>query len=471
MSTQYIEIDSEYRDRNEYPNPASFIVGASNSGQLNNVYALDPICNSGIVYFWATSFCETSYASTTASSGLITATVIGSNTFKITLAGALGLRQINNFYCGAVFKITIGGLENRYRITKYTFINLTTALLEVNKNISDGVITADGVIQYPEYENTTVASPAPRIFVPNGSIVDNYYYNMYIGISWNSSNFEYRRIVDYDGSTRVCTLDTTTTNNWNNSNVAFLYIRKEKPFLTAETDNGALKNVLIINLNTTYIPGPLDLITWYAQLIQKSISGTETYSNPGAVGQARKIISYETIGNFLYLYVFPSFDTTSFLDKFVLLPYTRDNYNPIIIPQKLEPPVQYEIELLNLILPNTLLQNGSRAINYPYFYVQLEPIYSTAITQYVIYSNNFNSVKVLFRAVVDDNIIPTVSPFIKLDGDGMIHTINFKLIDYFRFSVFLPNGELFQTVQTDSSSPDLPNPNIQISACFACKRK
>jgi hypothetical protein len=76
----------------------------------------------------------------------------------------------------------------------------------------------------------------------------------------------------------------------------------------------------------------------------------------------------------------------------------------------------------------------------------------------------------LFRAIVDDTPIPAISPFIKIDGDGMAHTIRIKPNDTFRFSVYHANGELFKTVIEDFDSPKEPNPLAQISACFSFKK-
>ena len=76
----------------------------------------------------------------------------------------------------------------------------------------------------------------------------------------------------------------------------------------------------------------------------------------------------------------------------------------------------------------------------------------------------------LFRAVVDDIPNPLITPFIKIDGDGMVQTIKFKPNDSFRFGVYLPNGELFDTIIPEFFSPSRPNDIKQISALFSIKR-
>lgn len=156
--------------------------------------------------------------------------------------------------------------------------------------------------------------------------------------------------------------------------------------------------------------------------------------------------------------------------------FSRDNYNPFIYTGSIvssQEVVCYEVELLNLILPNTILASGrgGRPIFYPYLYVELQQISSGgSVNKNVIYSNNPHSTRMLYRAVVDDTPIPAISPFIKIDGDGMVHVIKFKPNDAFRFAVYHADGELFETVLVDQFSPTAPNPLVQISACFAFKR-
>jgi hypothetical protein len=76
----------------------------------------------------------------------------------------------------------------------------------------------------------------------------------------------------------------------------------------------------------------------------------------------------------------------------------------------------------------------------------------------------------LFRAVVDDTTAITASPFIKIDGDGMVHTVKFKPNDCFRFAVYHSSGEPVTFEIEDHYSPTVINPLCQVSACFAFKR-
>ena len=135
--------------------------------------------------------------------------------------------------------------------------------------------------------------------------------------------------------------------------------------------------------------------------------------------------------------------------------------------------VCYEISLLNLVLPNTTLVSGfgGRIAFYPYVYVELENVSaSSGRNQGIIYSNNPNAIKALFRAAIKDVPNPVNSTFIKIDGSGAVQTVKFKPNDTLKFSVFLSDGEIYQTLMEEYYSPLNPNPLIQISALFSIKR-
>jgi len=156
--------------------------------------------------------------------------------------------------------------------------------------------------------------------------------------------------------------------------------------------------------------------------------------------------------------------------------YTRDNATPFNYTGSLVSVQEmccYEVELINLILPNSVLRSGrgGRPVFHPYMYVELQQVSSSGSgLRGTIYSNNPNANRMLFRAVLDDTTLPASSPFIKIDSDGMVQTIKFRPNDAFRFAVYHPNGSLFQTVDVDTTGATEPNPLVQISACFSFKR-
>ena len=174
--------------------------------------------------------------------------------------------------------------------------------------------------------------------------------------------------------------------------------------------------------------------------------------------------------------VFSPFTLALSNQEVCILPFSYDNLNPFVYTgsmTSIQDVVCYEIELLNLVLPNQVLAvaGGGYVSYYPYVYVQLQNIdASGGSLKNIIYSNNPNSTSMLFRAAVDDVPNPLSSTFIKIDGDGAVQTIKFKPNDNLLFSVHMPNGEIYQTLVPEAFSPCRPNHRGQVSAYFRIKR-
>ena len=217
---------------------------------------------------------------------------------------------------------------------------------------------------------------------------------------------------------------------------------------------------------------PIRLITGY-QVVRNSITGlvtrTATVSHPFVA-----VVTTFTITSGI---VSPPFTRILFdQSKVNMLPFSYDNLNPFVYSGSLvsqQEMVCYEIELLNLILPNAELAvgEGGQISYYPYVYVELQNTSTSGShLKNIIYSNNPHATNMLFRAAVDDVPNPSNSSFIKIDGDGARQTIKFKPNDSLRFSVRMQNGDLFKTILPEFLSPSRPNPLAQISAYFSIRR-
>lgn len=544
-STKYLEFDSSYRNRNQDPYPASFTIGPAQSGQLNSTYAVDPVCNSSPVLQWNNSFQEVVAANTTATNLTIDTTFSPSDNTILKITTANTIRQVDNFYVGCVLTITIGGTSVSRRIIAYKFLNNTTGIFTLESAIPDGTPSADGVIQNPTPISTATASSVIKFFIPTGSYIDNFYNGMYVQSLGTTVVAESRQIIAYDGTLRLATLASATTDDWSsngNANENFV-IRKDLQVQTANliTWNTAQN---IVQLNSSLSPAPSfyngsalrwvvpvpttagfsTLVAPYSQesRIINYIGGDGTFTSISAgtatftlafdtsspidnfynncyitnstTGETRQILTYTGLthsgtvsanwgagasGNIWYIrtaFIEPPTGTFPGTTTYELELFTRDNYNPFFYTGSIissDQASSYEIELLNLVLPNILLSSGrgGRVAFYPYVYVELEQVSSASKgIRNIIYSNNPNSSKMLFRAIVDDTPQPLISPFVKIDSDGMVNTIKFKPTDIFKFSVYHADGTLFQTVQSDYYSPTQPNPMVQVSACFAFKK-
>lgn len=572
---RYLEIDSSFRNRDQYPYPSNFVVEMAQSGQKSASTALDPVCNASPILVWNNSFTEAPWASNVVQN--ITVSPVGppsadgTNVFQITSqTGPNQLRQVSGFYNGSALATSGTGTVfpltppiTVRRILDYQPLNIYNAMVTVDSAIPDALAGVVGIWQIANSTPiaTNTASSTIKFYVPAGVYGDNYYVN-YLLQNMNTS--EYKTIVGYDGLTRLATLDSPTLVDWltigrfpastGQTGSAYNFvIRKQIPVSTgtvADVSQNGLSvqlNSYASNISDTYAGSYLRIVQTnntgpnstgpYSSPLQpynqemrivkylagdgliSAVSGsvvtlnsttsnstndyyvggmlTDSTQSTGAQviaynGSTRQATLYSSIGAVVgdawtmrtavlqrSFTISPFLSATGLLNKnYEVEMYTRDNSVPFVYSGSLvssEQMVCYEVELLNLTLPNTILASGrgGRAIFYPYLYVELQQVSgASAGNKGIIYSNNPNAYTMLFRAVVDDTPIPAISPFIKIDGDGMVHTIKFKPNDAFRFSVRHPNnGELFRTVIQDTSAPTEPNPLAQISACFAFKRK
>ena len=156
-----------------------------------------------------------------------------------------------------------------------------------------------------------------------------------------------------------------------------------------------------------------------------------------------------------------------------ILKFSRDNVVPLVYSGSMvsqQQMVCYEVELLDLILPNKILDCGNLPAFYPFFYVTLQNVSSAgAGLRNIIYSNNPNATRMLFKVPITDTSNPFISPFINLSSK-MVQTIKFKPNDNLFFGVYLPNGNPFKLDIDDNMSPLCPNAMVQISATFSIKR-
>ena len=157
-----------------------------------------------------------------------------------------------------------------------------------------------------------------------------------------------------------------------------------------------------------------------------------------------------------------------------IVSFNRDNFNPLMYNGSMvsiNQTVCYKISLLSITLPNIPLRTGSRIAFYPYVYVEFSNATAPSnASGQIIYSNNPNSNRALFIAPVTQLLQPTAKTYINLSGAGMTQLVKFKPNDNLRFSVYLPDGSLFQTLDIDTLPPYEPQLGLQIDAVFSITR-
>lgn len=467
-NTRYIELDSTYRDRNQFPLPANFEVRLSEGGSApkNGVNAIDPVLESFPTPIWSAAFDRVGPAAFVTgtfdlSGGFGIGATSGSLDYIIVTAGA-SLQQADNFYRGAIIEDTT--TTERRRIEDYRYLGSNRAQITVDRTFSDSISDGDAF----RIENPSDFTANSQIFVSTGVGADEFYRGKVIQRTPTGATLptESTTVSEYDGVTRIAELTTAFAGP----------IAATDTFQIRDVD-ALISGTLAAGGSTTTFVLPSGASATVGNYIRTNITAYPITSADGVLatasaGDVRRIIAYNPgtrVGT-----VTPAFSADPSGNTFEILQFTRDNVVPMNytgskVSQTQE--VCYQVELLTLILPNQVLVTGSRVTFYPFVYVEFTNLGgASGHNSNVIYSNNPNSVKALFKAPITDVPNLITSSFMKIDSDGMIQTVKFKPNDSFRFRVFLPNGDTFETVTSDNLSPLEPNPLIQISATFAITR-
>ena len=158
--------------------------------------------------------------------------------------------------------------------------------------------------------------------------------------------------------------------------------------------------------------------------------------------------------------------------EFNILDYKEDGVKMLVNNTNLDPRQlsnYYEINLLNLTLPNSALMTGPGGFLANHSYIMVE-FYSESHDKTQIYNtNNPNLENVMFKCMVLDTSNPTSIPFLKFKGHYPVLS-PFRLDESIRFRVLMPNGEVFRTSSSDSVPPVIPDKDLQVSATFMLKR-
>ena len=512
-NSRYIEIDSTYRDRLLWPEPAEFEIPISQSGRKSTALtAINPVSFMYPTKMWtANNFDVTAVPGTTLTGTLnmVSPSGIQSTSSQFVMECTAGsMQQKHNYYRLATITITNATITQGRIITSSVYLGVEAAGVQEQMLIT--VETAFTLIANTDPLNIVdptdlnvgltppggvlIPSSNPQIFVPDGHINKN----AYIGnILYNETQRESRKILSYGFTTHMLSLVTSESavstarsgpvTHWADGDS--YSIRREIPIIF----NNNLGNTLNI-IRITAIENPNTEANFYKNQFIRIRGGPgsssvsynttiykELLEGPPPVNEVRRIIKSEESlpgsGNVYLTVDVPFTGNPNNTDLgFEILWFSEDSFNPFYYSGSLtsqQDMVCYELELLNLVLPNRNLVTcgGGYIPFYPYVYVEISNV-SSAIGSSLnaIYSNNPNSTSMIFRAAVDDVNNPLTSSFVKIDGDGMMQTLKFKPNDNLKFSVRMSRGELYKTDKEDRLLPGEANPEIQISACFRIRR-
>ncbi len=445
MTTKYLEINSTYRNRSVWPDPANFEALVAQSGQNSAASALDPVSNAMPIKRWMPNNFQRTTTLTPTVNGTIFTTGIGAGNspgVAIFNTAANSLHVESDYYKHAVL---MSG-TSRSRITSYVYLgnDIGKVTLDVPLNLVSG-----DVVTISDPTDFTTKS----VFVPVGSDNANAYANYFL---YDETNQQYQTIISYDNVTGVVTTNGSFV-GWNLTDV--LSIRSQLPISTGLTGGASTPSTVVLSS-----PVSVPLIGAFVKLNLPFAAGnlpTET----------RRIIDYNSITNTVV--VFPPFTIGVVGVSYELILFSYDNFTPFVYTGTHQmDQLIYEIKLNSLVLPNSVLTSGGSGgtiSQYPFVYVELSPLDYT--TTNLVASNNPHATKIMFRASYSnyDNV-STANRFVHFVGDEMIQRVKFIVESNFRFKVTLPNGDVFSTVDSETSSPSAPNPDMQLSALFEIKR-
>jgi hypothetical protein len=443
---KYIEMTSSSRDRTKYLKAGEFEV-YTQSGNKDKFSAIDPVSDAAPIALLNNAF-DILTPATTISGTVVRTTNVGytsSPTKLVVLFTANQVSTVLNYYTGAILVWNDGADKPFKRITDYSYLDSNRGIFTLESAYSATIKNGDTV---------TITNPSDSsfIYIPSGSSIDNYYVNYYLH---DETIGEYSLISYYDSTTKLAQLSSAFSGAWA---ITDRYcIRKNKPSEVNTLSSSTTSSFVLPAASNS-------LDNFYKGDFIRITSGTQ-------INQIRRIITFT--GSTLTGTVYPAFALAPGAATYEILQFTRDNVFPLnYTGSNIQEMDSYEIDLINVILPNKVLNSicGGKITQLPYVYVEFGNVNSTGSGQRgLIYSNNPNSVKMLFRATMDDTTNICNAPFIKIDGDKMTQSIRFKPNDNLKFSIRLPNGDIFDTIDSEQYSPLPPNPNIQISALFEIK--
>jgi hypothetical protein len=484
MVVKFLELDSNYRNRNLYPNPADFQVNISQTGIRGNTNALDPVTLGYPIITFSPNDIPCKYP-TPADNGLSlsfngytgsispTGSIINSSSetsFVLTFdySTKIPLSTKNGYYVGLMLVLQDDTINPARRILSWTFLKNDTI-----NSVQYFLITIDKAFDYDK----TIASPTTGqtcsfkiynptdlsvtansfMFLPNTQSIPNYYNNYII---FNQDKNNYAKINSFDMNSHLASFNGITGGGWG---LTDKYTLRQQPPRVANQLIQSVTGNSIVSLGFT---GDSSYIGNFIAVYQNPPGYTGPVTDP----EISQILST----NDQYFTTTPFAYTPSVASPAEVLGFNYDNVSPFVYTgtnvSQNQPSAQ-EITLNSLTLPNVTLANGGRIAYYPYVYVEIENVSSTGSgNRNLIYSNNPNTYKAVFKVPITDLNHPQNSPFVKLTGNGMKQTITFKQNDDMRISVKLPNGDLFQTSSSDTDNGQSPNPLLQISAIFGMEK-
>jgi len=524
MSTNYIELSSAFRNRAVWPSSAEFQIPIMQSGvRGDKSSAVDPVSDAAPLFAWTSNrLSVVSGASVSVQPLTGSTSVIGSvsSSQSVVLEFSNDCQQLANYYNRLVLYGV--GTPSQYltRIFASRYYGWgVNAQVDFLLSVSDEGLSAPvGVASIYDPTDFTDAA-APVVFVPAGNDVFlGSYYNL---ILYNETLNEYRPIASFDTTYSILRLNTSGSTSssagplsaeWRQTdNFSIRRAPPLLPILGARISTGTAPFVVLSATDTSgetfttsmsviVVADPAlsmsaEVDAYRNEFLRILPFGsffatndlTYLYTPAPTNNQMRRILSYRyvedgaTPGVFYGVFVVDSdFDTTlaNLNDgtdgaPVEILQFSRDNYTPLNYNGTLlSSAAAYEVSLQSICLPNQRISgsNGGFLRDYPYIYVQLSNVSSPSRATLALNSNSPGSTSAVFKCTVYDINITSRSPFVRVDGSGIVAKMVLNPNDCLYLKVWLPDGTLFRTRLAETQSPAEPLPLNQVSAMFKISR-
>ncbi len=485
MATRYLEINSAYRNRNDFPDVGAFsIINGCTTEQISTlilpgfpVYTFvnqaNRQLNSDLIlidnsvqtpvltFLYGVPTSNPFDDPTTTYQGYTLSDTAYTDPMPSPITASYGLITLFNRSFGEVT------LESPMSVAGYTTINI-----EDPSPYSDYTSTSA-----PVYYNLQTAGVYNEI--PNTT--EAFYEGMYL-VNDNApiNTIDSRLITEFDTALYRVIIDSPFSQLDPPDQVRVtggyqFSIREKPPILRTEAVSYPNTNVVEI------APGASSVVDYYKGMylfIRPSSTLDSVYPNTDPIADkmtfglyAYKITGYNPTTRYVTLDKAIDPGIVKNVGRFMeILGSPKDGYNPLQYTGSVvsnSEPKCYSIGIVSLVLPNVTLETGSKIAFYPYVYLELRNEGgSKTMGTNIIYSNNPNCERALFICPIYDIVAPEDTPFIKIDAMGMTQTVKFKLNDSMFFRIYLPDGTIFKPDQYDNPPPMPPNPLLQIEAIF-----
>ena len=456
----YLSFESQFRNRNLWPLPGEFEILVTQPGtQFEVLNTKDPVSLATPRIAWTgnlfditnpgQSFVPCNVATGTELGSLLTLTVIP-------IQAPIGtLQHQYNYYNRALLKNH--AKTKQARIKEFTYLGIGAILEYGLLKTEDDIDLVNGdMIEIMEASSFEVPLNG-LLFVPTGTFLDDDFFDYYI---CNESLGSSRKVSNYDMETSTINIKVDviplfpvwlTSHNFS--------IRAELPNYSGIPGAGTTDKVINLtggsSIQNNYIGSFARVL---ATLYQP------TFSN-AAETEIRRIIAYDSVTKLATVEPAFSQDPTGLTVE--VLDFSYDNAQGYIYTGPLTvDSTPYAIRLLHLVIPNQVIQGpvGGKLSLYPYVNVELSTVDIT--NQYLIMTNNPTANKVMFKVAIDNIVELDNTTFINCTSNDMIQVIRFNTNINYRLKITLPNGQIFNPVRKDTTSPSPSDLLIQVSALF-----